>query len=197
MRENHYVLFDTRREKVGERLGRKGIMVCKKLLISRHKNIEIDIELRKNIKCDADVVSGDEDREYIMRVRRGLKEDDILTSVFHEMVHIKQDLRKEHKLFDCTDIPYLDRPWEQEAYELQETMLVAYRKEEKVAPQKNLKRNDVIVPRANLDTVKIVFNNTDHFWTVNALGTFNGTPRYGFKVNTRLSNLDRLEKRTR
>ena len=140
MRENHYVLFDTRREKVGERLGRKGIMVCKKLLISRHKNIEIDIELRKNIKCDADVVSGDEDREYIMRVRRGLKEDDILTSVFHEMVHIKQDLRKEHKLFDCTDIPYLDRPWEQEAYELQETMLVAYRKEEKVAAAQKSKK---------------------------------------------------------
>ena len=52
-------------------------------------------------------------REYIMRVRRGLKEDDILTSVFHEMVHIKQDLRKEHKLFDCTDIPILTDPWEQ------------------------------------------------------------------------------------
>ena len=75
-----------------------------------------------------------------MRVRRGLKEDDILTSVFHEMVHIKQDLRKEHKLFDCTDIPILTDPWEQEAYELQETMLVAYRKEEKVAAVKKSKK---------------------------------------------------------
>ena len=118
----------------------KALWFAKSYLFPRHKNIEIDIELRKNIKCDADVVSGDEDREYIMRVRRGLKEDDILTSVFHEMVHIKQDLRKEHKLFDCTDIPYLDRPWEQEAYELQETMLVPYRKEEKVAASKKSKK---------------------------------------------------------
>ena len=30
-----------------------------------------------------------------MRVRKGLKEDDLLTSVFHEMVHVKQDVRKE------------------------------------------------------------------------------------------------------
>ena len=118
----------------------KALWFAKSYLFPRHKNIEIDIELKKNIKCDADVVSGDEDRECLMRVRRGLKEDDILTSVFHEMVHIKQDLRKEHKLFDCTDIPYLDRPWEVEAYELQETMLTAYRNEEKVAASKKSKK---------------------------------------------------------
>lgn len=117
----------------------KALWFAKDYLLPRHKNIEIDIELKKNIKCDADVVSGDENREYIMRVRKGLKEDDLLTSVFHEMVHVKQDVRKEHPLFDCSDIPYLERPWEKEAYELQETMLTAYRKEEKVAAAKKYK----------------------------------------------------------
>ena len=68
----------------------KALWFAKDYLLPRHKNIEIDIELKKNIKCDADVVSGDENREYIMRVRKGLKEDDLLTSVFHEMVHVKQ-----------------------------------------------------------------------------------------------------------
>ena len=110
MRENHNALFDTWREEIRERTGYKGVVVCQRLFTSRHKNIEIDIELKKNIKCDADVVSGDENREYIMRVRKGLKEDDLLTSVFHEMVHVKQDVRKEHPLFDCSDIPYLERP---------------------------------------------------------------------------------------
>ena len=114
----------------------KALWFAKDYLLPRHKNIEIDIELKKNIKCDADVVSGDENREYIMRVRKGLKEDDLLTSVFHDMVHVKQDVRKEHPLFDCSTIPYLERPWEIEAYELQETMLTAYRKEEKVAAAK-------------------------------------------------------------
>jgi len=111
----------------------KALWFAKDFLLPRHKNIEIEIELKKNIKCDADVVSGDEHREYIMRVRKGQTEENLLTSVFHEMVHVKQDVRKEHPLFDCTEIPYLDRPWEKEAYELQEVMLTAFKKEEKIA----------------------------------------------------------------
>ena len=75
-----------------------------------------------------------------MRIRRGLKEDDILTSVFHEFVHIKQDVRKEHALFECSDTPYLERAWEVEAFDLQETMLTAYRKEEKQAAAKKYKK---------------------------------------------------------
>ena len=76
----------------------KALWFAKDFLLPRHKNIEIDIELKKNIKCDADVVSGDEHREYIMRVRKGQSEENLLTSVFHEMVHVKQDVRKEHPL---------------------------------------------------------------------------------------------------
>ncbi|OUU29460.1 MAG: hypothetical protein CBB97_02470 [Candidatus Endolissoclinum sp. TMED37] len=118
----------------------KALWFAKDFLLPRHKNIEIDIELKKNIKCDADVVSGDEHREYIMRVRKGQSEENLLTSVFHEMVHVKQDVRKEHPLFDCSEIPYLERPWEIEAYELQETMLTAFKKEEKIAASKKSKK---------------------------------------------------------
>ena len=118
----------------------KALWFAKDFLLPRHKNIEIDIELKKNIKCDADVVSGDEHREYIMRVRKGQSEENLLTSVFHEMVHVKQDVRKEHPLFDCSEIPYLERPWEIEAYELQETMLTAFKKEEKIAAAKKSKK---------------------------------------------------------
>ena len=118
----------------------KALWFAKDYLLPRHKHIEVDIELKKNIKCDADVVSGDEYREYIMRIRRGLKEDDILTSVFHEFVHIKQDVRKEHALFECSDTPYLERAWEVEAFDLQETMLTAYRKEEKQVAAKKSKK---------------------------------------------------------
>ena len=118
----------------------KALWFAKDFVLPRHKNIEIDIELKKNIKCDADVVSGDEHREYIMRVRKGQSEENLLTSVFHEMVHVKQDVRKEHPLFDCSEIPYLERPWEIEAYELQEVMLTAFKKEEKIAAAKKSKK---------------------------------------------------------
>lgn len=109
----------------------KALWFAKDYLLPRHKNIEIDIEIRPNIKVDADVISGDEYREYIMRVRKGLSEDDLLTSIFHEFVHIKQDVRKEHALFECSDVPYLKRPWEIEAFDMQEVMLKAYRNAEK------------------------------------------------------------------
>ena len=119
----------------------KALWFAKDYLLPRHKHIEVDIEIKNNIKCDADVVSGDEYREYIMRVRKGLSEDDLLTSIFHEFVHIKQDVRKEHPLFECCETPYLERPWEVEAFEKQETMLTAYRKEEKQAAAKKSKKN--------------------------------------------------------
>ena len=72
----------------------KALWFAKDYLLPRHKNIEIDIELKKNIKCDADVVSGDENREYIMRVRKGLKEDDLLTSVFLKWYTLSKMLEK-------------------------------------------------------------------------------------------------------
>jgi hypothetical protein len=118
----------------------KALWFAKDYLLPRHKNIEIDIEIRPNIKVDADVISGDEYREYIMRVRKGLSEDDLLTSIFHEFVHIKQDVRKEHALFECSDVPYLKRPWEIEAFDMQEVMLTAYRKEEKQVAAKKSKK---------------------------------------------------------
>ena len=52
--------------------------------------------------------------------------DDFLTTIFHEMVHVKQYVRKE--LFsECnfygSHDEYLNLPWEVEAYKVQEELL--------------------------------------------------------------------------
>jgi hypothetical protein len=50
-----------------------------------------------------------------------------MTAIFHEFVHIKQDVRKEYPIGEISDIPYFDRPWEIEAYALQEEMLKRFK----------------------------------------------------------------------
>jgi len=77
---------------------------------------------------DADVDQGYDDREYVIRINRKLAGDDLLTAIFHEMVHIKQDIRKEYPVFLPSTIPYYDRPWEIEAYKMQEVLLLEYQK---------------------------------------------------------------------
>ena len=66
---------------------------AKQYLMPRIRILDIEISLKKNMDVDADVV-GDE-REFTMRIRKGQDRDDLLTSVFHEMVHVKQYIRKE------------------------------------------------------------------------------------------------------
>ncbi len=98
---------------------------AKQYLMPRIRILDIEISLKKNMDVDADVV-GDE-REFTMRIRKGQDRDDLLTSVFHEMVHVKQYIRKEFPVFDVgCDLDYLDRPWEIEAFDLQEKMLDTY-----------------------------------------------------------------------
>ena len=68
-------------------------------------------------------------RRYIfhIRIKKGLNTEDLLTAIFHEFVHIKQHIRKEYDLFSIHDengkLAYLDRPYEIEAFKMQEELL--------------------------------------------------------------------------
>ena len=101
----------------------EALCFAKNYLLPRHKNIEVDVKVTKKLYADADVIEGDDDRHFVLRVRKGMKKEDLLTAIFHEFVHIKQAIRKEFPLFEINDIPYFERPWEIEAYDLQEKML--------------------------------------------------------------------------
>lgn len=59
-----------------------------------------------------------------IELRRGMSEDNILTSLFHEMVHVRQSERGMYMDFS---LPYLERPFEIEAYKLQESMFEKYK----------------------------------------------------------------------
>lgn len=98
---------------------------AKQYLMPRIRILDIEISLKKNMDVDADVVG--DDREFTMRIRKGQERDDLLTSVFHEMVHVKQYVRNEFPVFEVgCEVDYLERPWEIEAFDLQEKMLDTY-----------------------------------------------------------------------
>ena len=112
-------------------------------LIPRYK-IYITCHVIANIDREGDTIFEDAEynpREFLIRIKKNLPEEDLITLVFHEMVHVKQFAKKElrytwdNKSFnykivfnnkDTTELSYLDRPYEKEAYKLQESLYKEY-----------------------------------------------------------------------
>lgn len=105
-----------------------------KTLMPRKKNIDIEITIT-DIPGDADAYHCCIDKgEHELEIQTGLIEEDFMTAVFHEMVHVRQHergllkdngIRKSWKgeeyigIYDTVDT-YMNLPWEEEAYRLQE-----------------------------------------------------------------------------
>lgn len=95
-------------------------------LMPRVRKCVINIELKKLKGYDGTCLDIGH-RDYLIEVDKKLSlGENFLTTIFHEMVHVKQYVRKE--LFsECnfykTREEYLNLPWEIEAYEMQEVLL--------------------------------------------------------------------------
>jgi len=105
-------------------------------LMPRIRNCFIDIQIKKIKDAQGYCLEAD-DRLFEVEIDSRLKGDDLLTCVFHEMVHVKQGVRNELK-----DVSYfakkwkgeeylnlvydVEHPWEEEAYRLQEEILEAW-----------------------------------------------------------------------
>ena len=105
-----------------------------KTLMPRKRNIEIEVTIT-DIPGDADAYHCCIDKgEHELEIQTGLIEEDFMTAVFHEMVHVRQHERgllKDHGvrkawkgeeyvgIYDTAET-YMNLPWEEEAYRLQE-----------------------------------------------------------------------------
>lgn len=99
-------------------------------LMPRIYNCDIWIELKKVNDADGYCMQID-NREFEVEIDRRLEGDDFLTTIFHEMVHVKQGVRKEWKFNEVsykTDEEYRNLPWEVEAYKVQEEILKAWKR---------------------------------------------------------------------
>ena len=107
-----------------------------KKLMPRKRNLQIEVSI-VDIPGDADAFHCSIDKgEHEIEVQKGLIEEDFMTAVFHEMVHVRQHERgllKDHGvrkswkgeeyigIYDTTET-YMNLPWEKEAYKLQEEL---------------------------------------------------------------------------
>ena len=104
-----------------------------KKLMPRLRNIEIEVKLKKLTDDDAVgyCMMLDNRRDYLIEVSKDLTIKDFVMTLCHEMVHVKQGVRKEWAFDEVvykTHEEYINLPWEVEAYELQEVMLEAWKK---------------------------------------------------------------------
>jgi hypothetical protein len=107
-----------------------------KKLMPRLRKIEIDIYIKK---MTGDAVGycmlTDSDRDYEIELANHLDIRDLMVTLAHEMVHVKQYVRKEMDCESATrwktnsvaeDTPYYDLPWEKEAYRMQVKLAKSY-----------------------------------------------------------------------
>ena len=100
-----------------------------KLGLKRMTSLNIDVNLKK-LKdgefgyCDIQ----DNNRNFTIEVNKNVSIKDFVSTIIHEMVHVKQFARNEMNAYDMRwkskNIPestdYMDLPWEKEAYRLEE-----------------------------------------------------------------------------
>ena len=95
-------------------------------LMPRIRKCVVNIEL-KNLKGYDGTCFDFGKRDYHIEINKKLSlTDNFLTTIFHEMVHVKQYVRKElysECNFYKTRDEYLNLPWEVEAYRVQEELL--------------------------------------------------------------------------
>jgi hypothetical protein len=109
-----------------------------KKLMPRHRKIVVGIEFQANLEKNDGMMAYAmdlEDRVFEIGIDRDLMKNhglrEFITAVCHEMVHVKQYVKGELKYTggkelwkgrDCTDMEYMEQPWEKEAYRLQDKL---------------------------------------------------------------------------
>ena len=88
---------------------------CLGQLLPKVRTLDITIDLLNELDGGADGYqwSGEDNRQHFIEINENQYYDDFVTAVMHEMVHVKQDYRKDKR-------PIEDR--EKEAYEQQEIL---------------------------------------------------------------------------
>ena len=129
-----YIEFKRRTNKKLKRTIEDALWFAKSYLLPRHKIDEIHIEPLKFDKYGLSNLNGDvydlDDRSYYIRINRQLSVDDLIKTIFHEFVHIKQHIKKEFggDVFAISNdkVAYEDRPYEVEAFRLEKELLEEY-----------------------------------------------------------------------
>lgn len=107
--------------------------ICEKFDIT--PSVEINFrrmskDLNYGYCCDLD------DNEFEIDIKRTLRMRDMLTTLAHEMVHVKQYVKGELTQTNEQDIPYWDRPSEIEAHGREIGLFITWAEKERLGHHK-------------------------------------------------------------
>lgn len=114
---------------------------CIDMLMPRMKSLDIEVTL-KDIKGDAlGYCLSNTTREFEVEIHKNMKLRKLLTTVAHEMVHVKQYARREltgdstwqGKTYNPKTTDYWDEPWEIEAHGRETGLFIRWAEHHKLA----------------------------------------------------------------
>ena len=109
---------------------------CVRELLPKFRTLDIKIEMTNCMKDGAYgyALDSNDRNVFELEIARGLKLFDLITTVCHEMVHVKQYARKELTCVGVQSrwkgeavgsrVQYHNLPWEKEAFKLQDVIAV-------------------------------------------------------------------------
>jgi phenylpyruvate tautomerase PptA (4-oxalocrotonate tautomerase family) len=104
----------------------------KKLGLNRMSSLSIDVVLRKMKKDEygyCNIIESN--RSFIIDINKNISLKDFVSTIIHEMVHVKQFARNEMSAYGMRwktktvseNTKYVDLPWEKEAYKLEAKLI--------------------------------------------------------------------------
>ena len=104
----------------------------KKLGLNRMSSLNIDVVLRKMKKGEygyCNIIESN--RSFVIEVNKSVSLKDFVSTIIHEMVHVKQFARNEMSAYGMRwktrivseNTKYVDLPWEKEAYKLEKKLI--------------------------------------------------------------------------
>ena len=104
---------------------------CAKKMMPRLRTLDIEVKIKELDQAMGYCLEGDTNREFQLEIKKGMNLYDLISTVCHEMVHVKQyakgELRYRHKdgaqqwkaKIVSDKVEYMDLPWEKEAFKLE------------------------------------------------------------------------------
>ena len=98
---------------------------CLKKLLPRHRTIDVTVEIKKIDAFGYCMEEDDKGRTFTLTICKGLGLFDLVSTVCHEMVHLKQYARRELRNVNgktmwkkkvYNNVNYWDAPWEKQAF---------------------------------------------------------------------------------
>lgn len=98
-----------------KRYATNAIRYCLAVLLPNIRSIEIEVKLSKCSGAMGYCTTGDNDRHFCLEVNHEQSLKEFITTICHEMIHVKQHVLGEYDITNHRGIDYWDQPWELEA----------------------------------------------------------------------------------